>query len=397
MKIAIAPCDFNGCGYYRSVMPGHELYRRGHSVAFVDKESASIAMQSDVLIVQRQYTQSALDAIREARSRGVLVLMELDDSFHVLPPHNPNASSFGTGKPFTIMVEKICREVDALIVSTPRLQHEYERFNSNNYLACNAIEDSQLEKYATDITGLPKREGQIRISFAGSDTHRGDFQMIVPALMRILGEYPEVRIVFVGADMRNFFPFAIRHRTEYAGATANGGLGTAGTAMAFEGGTPDWIDVVMDDYRFGRTLDGRNAVRTNLSTHKYYDLIRKSDFDIMIAPIESNTFNACKSYLKLEEAGMHCVPIVASNFGEYRRYAQEATEPVCILADGVKEWYHALVSLITSSERRAALATANLAYVRSEHLISKKIVQWEDALQDVVRLRDSRKGEMLAV
>ena len=49
-------------------MPGHELYRRGHSVAFVDKESASIAMQSDVLIVQRQYTQSALDAIREARS-----------------------------------------------------------------------------------------------------------------------------------------------------------------------------------------------------------------------------------------------------------------------------------------------------------------------------------------
>jgi glycosyltransferase involved in cell wall biosynthesis len=167
--------------------------------------------------------------------------------------------------------------------------------------------------------------------------------------------------------------------------------------MTFEGGVPDWVDIVMDDFRMGRTLDGKNASRNNLATHKYYDLIRKSDFDIMIAPIESNTFNACKSYLKLEEAGMHCVPIVGSNFGEYRRYQKEAPEPVCVLADGVKEWYRALVSLITSPERRAALATANLAYVRREHLISKKIVQWEHALQDVVRLRGLRKSEILAV
>ncbi len=397
MKIALAACDYNGCGYYRVITPGHELYRRGHVVAFVSNEAAETAMTSDVIIIQRQYNQRALDAVRVARSRGVVTIMELDDSFHVVPAHNPNSSSFGTGKPLTVMVEKICREVDALIVSTPRLQEEYRRFNPNIHLACNAIEDAQLEKYATEITGLPKREGQIRISFAGSDTHRGDFQMIVPALIRLLAEYPEVLIVFVGADMRNFFPFAIRHRTEYAGATANGGFAGVGTAMKIEGGVPGWIDVFMDDFRFGRTLDGKNASRSNLATHKYYDLIRKSDFDIMIAPIESNTFNACKSYLKLEEAGMHCVPIIASNFGEYRRYQKEASEPVCILADGVKEWYRALVSLITSPGRRAALATANLEYVRREHLISKKIVQWENALQDVVRLRDSRKSEMVAV
>lgn len=369
MKIAFVPADYLGCGYVRCVQVGFALQERGYSVAFSAHTKSPAFDWADIVVLQRQHLETSLDLLRELKGNGKIVLHDIDDSFHFIPESNPNAQHFNSGRKNTKIFEQICREADALILSTPSLQEFYQRFNPRAYLCYNAIDDKQAEKHVPTITGQPKREGQIRIGYAGSGTHHADFSLVLPSLLRVMNEHPEVRIIFVGADMRAMIPLALRHRAEFTGQTA--------------------------DARDPSPQQLRD--KSSLATPRYYDLIAKSDFDIGIAPLESTRFNSDKSYLKAMEMGFLGIPLIASRHTPYRQYQASSDDIVCLLVDGPKEWHKALVSLITSSERRAALAESNLEYVHREHLISKKIEQWDIALQEIVRLKNLQIREKMAV
>jgi O-antigen biosynthesis protein len=353
MKITYALGDADGCGYFRAINPGKALRARGHTVHFINNRLDPKGLDCDILVLQRQDSQESLDYLMFAKSRGIRVCHEIDDSFHVLSPTNPSYATYHTGTASTKMMERICSASDAMIVSTPRLQDEYQRFNRAIYLCYNAIADSDIERFGcVNQTGAFKRAGEIRIGWAGSDTHRQDFALIVKPLCKIFAEYPHVRMIFVGADMRLLLPLDQRHRerTTFAGCTT------------------------------GRNTIDLSAVESgDLATQRYYDLINASDFDIAVAPIESTVFNAQKSWLKIQEAGFLGIPTICSNFRSYRQYAQEAPGRVVLLADNEKDWYRHLKALIEDVDLRASLARANLAYVKDAHVMSKRVVQWEDA------------------
>jgi succinylarginine dihydrolase len=75
--------------------------------------------------------------------------------------------------------------------------------------------------------------------------------------------------------------------------------------------------------------------------------------------------------------------VIASRFGPYRQYQAEAPEPVCVLADGDREWQNALTRLAFSKADRRELARANAQYVDRAHRISLKVVHWRAALATV--------------
>jgi glycosyltransferase involved in cell wall biosynthesis len=363
LRIVFAPADVGGCMYFRCWLPTKFLRQRGHDVRFVHQHADPAIAHADVLVLQRQCAQAPLEVLRAARARGTFVFHEFDDNFHTMPSSNPNAKYYSNGRPMTNMMERFCIEADALLVSTPDLANEYRRFNSRIFVCHNAVDDRQFSRVApSEITGEPKRAGTIRIGWAGSDTHVVDFQMIVPAMCEVLKAFPQTRLVFVGANMARLLPFHLRHRVEFAGGT--------GSARSVYFGEPD---------------DERA-----LASVRYYDLIRSADFDLALAPIESTTFNRCKSYLKVTEYGMLGIPAIASRFGPYVQYQREARQQVVLLPTTPREWIAALSELIGSAERRAQLARANLSYVCDSHLMSQRVQAWEDAFTSVAAQAGSR-------
>lgn len=359
MRISIALGETLGCGWYRAILPGKELERRGHQVTFSHFYNDDMVLNADVVLVQRQSMPASLANIKVLRQHGVPVLHEFDDDIHSIPTSNPSSGSWGTGKPETLTFEAISRICSGMIVSTPQLVEAYKKFNPNISVCYNAIDDTWLAKMRPqEITGELNREGQIRIGYAGSNTHRADLMTIMKPLVKIMREFPQVRIVFIGDNLMTALPHDLWGRVEFAGATANP------EQRKYE-----------DPYS------------ETLASHDYYRLIQKSDFDIGIAPLESTTFNSGKSYLKVMQNGMLGIPTIASSHTPYRQYQSEANEKVCILAREDREWYTGLKALVTSAALRKQLAESNLRYVEQSHVISKKVVQWEAALERAAAMR----------
>ncbi len=266
MRITFAPADMAGCGYYRMIVPGLALAARGHLVHFVSTDRAPAVWDCDVFVMQRQSSVHSLSLVGKLRARGVKVVHEFDDSFHLLPRDNPNFATYRNGSEHTRMMEEICRAADALVVSTPDLAVEYGKFNRRTYVCYNAFDDRQFGRFGGGVvTGGVKRAGEVRIGWAGSDTHAADMDAVRVPLMKVMDEFAAVRVVFVGADMRALFPQRVRGRMEYAGKTC--------------------ID---------RLTGPADVVKEDLMTHRYYELIGRSDFDIGIAPLVSSSFNRMK-------------------------------------------------------------------------------------------------------
>src|ERR1700722_11862782 len=276
MRIAAAPADYDGCGTYRILLPFRALREFGHEVTFVNNPADPRILMADLLVVQRQTSPVVLSLVRTCRARGIPVMYELDDHLHAVPPDNPTSTVYGTGKPATKMIESFLREVDALIVSTEELARAYGRFNSRIFVCENAIDDRHAASVDPGaMTGSPKRDGEIRIGWAGSNTHRGDLAIASRAIMKLMLEDERIRFVTIGDSFAHLFPLSVRSRVEFVWGTA-----TAGDLN---------LDHIEDSL---------------LGIVRYYAVANRADFDIAIAPLAHTTFNRCKSDLKLKEYGI---------------------------------------------------------------------------------------------
>lgn len=352
LKIVVAPADSTGCGYVRMIVPYMALRGKGYDVTFVHDPRDKAIFEADVLVLQRQTSPDVLQLMRYLKSKGTKIVFEFDDNFHCLPPSNPNHVHYSNGKPATKTMESFIREADVVTVSTPGLKDEYAKFNPNIHVCYNSVDDAQFARFADrELTGFPKRDGEIRIGWAGSDTHRADFGMVLKQTCKVLESIPWAKMVFIGADMRSMLPAHLRGRAEYAGAT------------------------------WGRhQFKKGDEERADLGPIAYFDLVDQADLDVAIAPIESTTFNRCKSYIKVLEYGMLGIPALASNFGPYRQYAHNGP----ILIADPEGWENRLRMLCINQNERLAYARHNREAVGMLHLISQRIGEWESALAPIL-------------
>lgn len=360
MKIAFTIADLGGCGYYRSLLPGVELQHRGHEVSYHRHTNDPRLHEADIIVAQRISEPVIVDFFRgiKARRPDVKIFLELDDNVHEIPSSNPCSGLYGNAKPATNAIEDMARFADGMIVSTPDLAERYLRFNSRIMVARNCIADGDYASFdSVPIDGALKRPGQVRIGWAGSNTHRADLAMVVKPLSRVMHANPDVRLIFFGDDFGPAFEPGLQGRIEYQPAAA-------------------YIDK-------GDLITGPAQARQNLMA--YYDTLATLDLDIAIAPIESTTFNRCKSHIKLLEYGMVGVPTIASRFGPYREYEQTGGHVLTVHNES-KVWEAALNSLIGGPQDRERIARANRAHIGSNHLISQGVQAWEKAFESVMKV-----------
>jgi glycosyltransferase involved in cell wall biosynthesis len=228
---------------------------------------------------------------------------------------------------------------DAVVVSTEKLKQEIEKsFPDKPIIISRNRISSEMEQAAIKAREIYIPEDKvIRIAyFSGTKTHAKDFAESVSALSRILKEFPEVRLMVVGH-----------------------------------------LDIPEELQPFSSQIEEVPF----LPWQDLPGLYRK--VAINLAPLEQNNdFTEAKSELKYFEAGLVCVPTIASNWGAFRVGITDKVNGR--LCSHPQEWENALRELITNPKLRHEMGQKAFEDVNSRYLTrtaaSQTVKIWQTLL-----------------
>ena len=223
-----------------------------------------------------------------------------------------------------------------------------------SYVVLNTINDEQLRIYqevAADLAAKQHsapREEIVLGYFSGTLTHQKDFEQAYPALVRILTEHPQVKLLIKGAFKADEFP----------------ALATLGDRLILLP-LSNWKELPWD--------------------------IAKVDINLI--PLEaSNLFCEAKSELKYFESAILGIPSVASEVGPYKEAIEHGENGMLVRT--AEDWYTCLNALVTDSELRQRLGQNARAHVEKhyvpENLARNADAVYRDILDDYRRQRIRR-------
>lgn len=185
----------------------------------------------------------------------------------------------------------------------------------------------------------------ILIGWGGSSTHVRDFALCWPALQRLLVNRRDVCFASAGI---------VHH---------------------------------VDDPRLARA-ERRNQIAglkwLDMDTTPWPEYWRRLGwYDVGLAPLEANQFNAAKSWIKILEYAAMGVPFVASASPEYERFSilprLAIAPPGFLVGKGEHAWYAALRAITADRAQLRRMQGAARIYARA-FTIQEHIGEWADAL-----------------
>ena len=215
-------------------------------------------------------------------------------------------------------MRKTLEHCEAVITSTEVLAKELKKYLPQVFINRNvaSVEMFKLSEIALKKKLKKNNRKYIIIGyFSGSITHIDDIEMIMPALIKILKEYKNVKLLFLGQiklneTFKNYFSQIIR--------------------------------------------------RPFIKWNKLPEFISK--VDINIAPLKKNIFNEAKSENKWTEAALVKVPTVASNFGAFKRIIINGKTG--FLCNTIEDWYLSLKKLIEDKYLQKTIAENAFLYCK---------------------------------
>ncbi len=317
---------------YRCRHQAEQLRARGWSAGVVYEDDADpVAVPSRALVLYRTPWSSKTESfLRAARAAGVPVLADVDDLVFD-PDYVERFAWLETASPERLEHERdtaaslrrTLSECDGVVVSTDPLAVHARVVNPNVAVAYNTVSEAMVAAGGRARRRARRRGDAVVVAYlSGTATHDRDFQEAAPAVVSVLERFPHVELWAVGLltlDAR-FERFGERVRPL--------------------------------PYRPWRRLPALLA-----------------RVDVNLAPLEAgNPFTEAKSCLKYLEAGVACVPTIASPTADFRR----AIEPGAngFLAAGEHEWREVLQELVASAARRTEVGTAAREDVLARHTTS---------------------------
>ncbi len=329
---------------YRTVHVAEELDHHGfRAVATVQDNPAlfGTARRFKVVVLHRTlYTEKMKKYLECLKKNKVTVLFETDDLVydpaflkHMDYYTKMNALEkklYENGVGGEILADPY---VQYATTSTTFLKRKLEEKDKKVFLVKNKMSDEDAE-WAHEIRSNTKKDdGIVRISYlSGTPSHNKDFATITGALVRILSEFPNVRLVLAGP-----------------------------------------LDTEDQLNRYASQI-----IRVPFAPRKEY-FATVASMDINVAPLElGNPFCEAKSELKFFESGLLGVPTVAVANETYRGAINDGVDG--FVADGEEEWYEKLKILIQDGELRKrirdnALTTA-LTYYTTKNGKSEEYYQF---------------------
>lgn len=307
-----------------------------------DDPNKIIFRNFDLIISQRQYGAANLENAKFIKETlHIPQIYEIDDYLHGVSPMSSAYFAYNnTHKERFKNIEDYMKTVDAITVTTPRLQKEYSRFNENAYILPNAMEISNWD-------GIEKVDNgnDIIIGYAGSSTHFMDLKQAEDAIRQILKEYPNVKLGLGGWHVKD----------------------KNGNRMMFR----DIPDNKIVEYPWVRDMTSYAKMLSN--------------FDIGIAPLESTIFNECKSSIKFFEMSLSGAAVVASDWGPYK-VIEHGVDGFLAKTNGkvFESWYKSLKRLIEDEKLRKSFNEKAKEKVKRDHNIENEIDKWAECWENII-------------
>ena len=200
---------------------------------------------------------------------------------------------------------KLC---DAAITTTERLAEELGHYVPEVFINRNTASEEMCALSKEALKNKTRKDNHVGIGyFSGSLTHNDDFELVLPALTKVMEKYPQVQLHVVG-----------------------------------ELDLPE----TLQQYK------ARVVSHPFVDWKKLPSLI--AEVDINLAPLEQSIFNEAKSENKWVEAALVKVPTVASNVGAFQRMI--VSGETGILCDTEEEWVEQLSRLVENKKERERIA-----------------------------------------
>lgn len=339
---------FGGTYYYRMGLPAGELNHHGYECVLapgltvgddgrfiVQDPWGNMHDDCDIVVFQRYMWHEAPAQQRRAMAAGQIIVNDLDDNFWALPKSNvayQNTASWNNPDMNRDHYRESLKNCSAITVSTKALQSMTERMGPPVTICRNACDMEFLPRQDPRENGLVGWVGAIPWRSADLGVLRG----VLPSFLE-----------------------------KYDIGFYHGGVVDDPTF------TPAWEQV-------GINMEKTQVYSRPICELKDYPELWKN-LNISLVPLEDNSFNRSKSYLKALESCCAAIPFIASDLPEQRvlgdgRIGRFAKTP--------NQWREHLEAL-TDPQVRYEEGLAN--YERAKELsIQNMWVQWDAVFKELL-------------
>jgi len=336
MKIFAGHDGGSGCAYWRMLLPMRHLAEHGYDITIASADldkgkavTASTMAGHDVIVAQRFNKPGGVHVYREARSPANRLVYEVDDDIFHVTAENFAAYTMWQ-RPEILEAATHAMEVsDIVTCTTPVLAEVLSEYNPNVVVLPNHIPG-----WVCDVDR--KHRDRPAVGWAGGASHGVDVGMIVSPVRRFLKRFPGWDFRLAGTDYRPTFK--------------------AGQRAVFT----RWVQV-NDNER---------------------DYFTSPDWDIGLAPVAPNTFNASKSPLKALEYGALGIPVIASDWYPYRDFVKHGETGFLVRRD--HEWLSYMSELAADAGLREKMGEAARDLAR-QYTIEKGYKLWAKTYEDLFR------------
>lgn len=348
----------SGCGAevphphrYRVTHQKEQLESRGihcDDVFYINLSIDMVRYYNTFVFYRTPYTDVIGDFIKLAKEQNKAVLFDVDDLVidvkytdtipYVVSLDEAGKNLYDDG---VIRMGKTLSLCDAAITTTERLASELKNYVPEVFINRNTASEEML--YYSNTANNEYENGQLNIRnidgnetiiipdrdiisigyFSGSITHNADFELVMPAIIRLMKEYDNLRLCVVGE---------LEIPTQMS----------------------EFSDKIIK-YPF---VDYRELPKLIKSV------------DINIAPIEESIFNEAKSENKWVEAALVKVVTVASDVGAFNKVISDGINGV-LCDNNENAWYENLKKLIDNVELRNEIAENAYKYAINNCITTK--------------------------
>lgn len=394
INVLVVPSDSYGVGLYRSKRPHEKLQE-----LYGDEFDVEINMNPnwadfpsfekyDIIhfhkgLFNDEGQKIFHNALRYFKEHNITTVMDIDDNWDVGQFHPLYLSNKSIKAP-----EKITTNftlVDYVTTTTKIFANKIKKWNKNVYIFPNAIDPDEEQyqpiKYPSD---------RIRFGFVMGSSHERDMEQIKGLAEKLVnaGLKDKIQLVLCGYDLRGTITMvdkdgkptgqrpiepkeSVWYRYEQ-NLTKDYSLISPEYKEFLQQFIPNsqYPGVRDEFYRREWTKDVNN-----FATHY-------RNIDVLLAPLDTNSFNEVKSELKFAEAGFTKTAIICTDYGPYtigsrsllKKGGEIDPEGNCILIDPLKAhkaWVKAIKKLVDNPELIKLLQNNMYEHVKDIYDINK--------------------------
>lgn len=394
IKVLVVPSDGYGVGLYRSKSPHYILQRN-----FPDDFDVEINMNPnwadfpsfekyDIIhfhkgLFNDEGQKVFHNALRYFKEHNITTVMDIDDNWDVGQFHPLYLSNKSIKAP-----EKITTNftlVDYVTTTTKIFANKIKKWNKNVYIFPNAIDPDEEQyqpiKYPSD---------RIRFGFVMGSSHERDMEQIKGLAEKLVnaGLKDKIQLVLCGYDLRGTITMVDKDGKPTGQRPIEPKESVwyryeQNLTKDYSLISPEYKDFLLqfipnsqypgvrdEFYRREWTKDVNN-----FATHY-------RNIDVLLAPLDTNSFNEVKSELKFAEAGFTKTAIICTDYGPYtigsrsllKKGGEIDPEGNCILIDPLKAhkaWVKAIKKLVDNPELIKLLQNNMYEHVKDIYDINK--------------------------